>query len=82
MRTAAILVGRDGLGPWEIPEMYGCIAEFVKRGMPVIPVLLPNAPSQPKIPLFLRQFTWVDLRGGFSDDGIDRLQWGIRGLKE
>lgn len=79
--SAAVLVGKDGLGPWEIPEMRGCLSEFVKRRIPVIPVLLPNAPQQPVLPLFLTQFTWVDLRGGLTDVGIDRLQWGITGSK-
>ena len=81
-KSAAILVGEDGLGPWEIPEMRACLTEFVKRQMPVIPVLLPGAPDRPELPLFLRQFTWVDLRSGLSDDGLDRLQWGITGERE
>lgn len=41
-RTAAVLVG---LGPWEIPEMRACLSQFVKRRLPVIPVLLPHAPT-------------------------------------
>ena len=39
--TAAILVGRDGLGPWEDAEMHTCLSESVSRGMPVIPVYCP-----------------------------------------
>src|SRR4051794_36847143 len=39
--SAAILVGKDGLGPWELPEMRACLQEFVRRSLPVIPVLLP-----------------------------------------
>ena len=31
--------------------------------------------------LFLRQFTWVDLRNGISDAALDRLEWGITGVK-
>lgn len=80
-RTAAVLVGKDGLGPWEIPEMYGCLSEFVNRKLPVIPVLLPNASKQPDLPLFLKQFTWVDLRSGLTKDGLDQLEWGITGVK-
>lgn len=79
--TAAVLVGKDGLGPWEIPEMRGCLSEFVNRKLPVIPVLLPNAPNQPDLPLFLKQFTWVDLRSGLTKDGLDQLEWGITGVK-
>ncbi len=29
----------------------------------------------------LRQFTWVDLRSGLTDEGVDCLLWGITGRK-
>jgi nucleotide-binding universal stress UspA family protein len=77
VRTALVLVGADGLGPWETPEMRGCISQFVERQMPVIPVLLPGAAKAPDLPLFLRQLTWVDLRRGLTKDGIERLERGI-----
>jgi CHASE2 domain-containing sensor protein len=80
-RSAAVLIGRDGIGPWEEPEMRACLDQCVKRRMPVIPVLLPGAPSQPKLPLFLAQITWVDLRDGLTEKGLDKLQWGITGIK-
>jgi hypothetical protein len=41
-------------------------------------VLLPGAPSQPKLPLFLAQITWVDLR---DEKALDKLEWGITGIK-
>jgi class 3 adenylate cyclase len=80
-KSAAVLVGKDGLGPWEIPEMRSCLSQFVERKMPVIPVLLPGAPDKLDLPLFLREFTWVDLRRGLTDEGLNRLQWGITGRK-
>ncbi|HYU32578.1 MAG TPA: toll/interleukin-1 receptor domain-containing protein [Thermoanaerobaculia bacterium] len=80
-RSSAVLVGKDGFGPWQDAEMRGCLAEFVERKQPVIPVLLPGAPAEPKLPLFLRRFTWVDLRSGLTEEGIDRLQWGATGKR-
>ncbi len=80
-RTAAVLVGRDSLGPWETEEMRACLSQFVKRHLPVIPVLLPNATTQPQLPLFLQEFTWVDLRSGLTGENLDRLEWGITGVK-
>ena len=80
-KTAIVMFGPAGLGPWEEPEMRACLNEFVNRKLPVIPVLLPGAPQQPDLPLFLKAFTWVDLRGGLNDDGLDRLVWGITGRK-
>ena len=81
VRSAAIFIGKDGLGPWEIPEMRACLNEMVRRKAPVIPVLLPGAPKSPEIPIFLAQNTWVDLRSGVTEEGFDRLQWGITGKK-
>ncbi len=80
-RTVAVLIGKSGLGPWEAPEMRACLEQFVKRKLPVIPVLLPDASITPELPLFLQSFTWVDLRGGLTEQLLDRLEWGITGIK-
>jgi tetratricopeptide (TPR) repeat protein len=77
-KSAAVLVGPDGIGPWQSPEMYGCLYEFVNRNLPVIPVLLPGSPQKPDLPLFLKQFTWVDFRQGITPEYVDRLVCGIK----
>jgi len=79
-RSSAVLVGKDGLGPWQDTEMRGCLSEFEDRKLPVIPVLLPGAPdAPPRLPIFLKRFTWVDLRRGLIEEELDRLQWGVTG---
>jgi len=60
--------------------MRSCLSEFVDRKLPVIPVLLPGALEVP-LPLFLKRFTWVDLRGGLTEEGINQLQWGATGKR-
>ena len=80
-QTAAVLIGKSGLGPWETPQMRACLTQFVERKLPVIPVLLPDASTVPELPLFLQSFTWVDLRGGLTVQALDRLEWGITGIK-
>lgn len=75
------MVGKSGCGRWEQPEYEAALSEFVNRGLPVIPVLLPGVPKKPKLPLFLTGFTWVDFRGGITEEGLDRLEWGITGRK-
>ena len=80
-KAAAVLVGKDGIGPWQDREMRGCLSEFVDRGLPVIPVVLPGAPTKPDLPMFLKQFHWVDLRSGVTKDGIDQIAWGVTGVK-
>jgi hypothetical protein len=79
--TIAACISENGLGPWERPEIEAALMESVNRGLPVIPVLLPNPSPEVEISLFLKAFTWVDLRTGLTDAGIDRLAWGIRGEK-
>ena len=64
--SAAVLIGENGFGSWETPEMRVCLDEYVRRKLPVIPVLLPDAPKELELPPFLRSFTWVDLRGGVT----------------
>lgn len=79
--SVAVFVGASGLGPWEDVEMRACLDQFVKRKLPVIPVLLPGAKTQPELPLFLQSFKWVDLRNGIEPDGLDQLVWGITGTQ-
>ena len=62
IKSAAVFVGESGLGPWQEVEIRGLLSEFVKRKCPVIPVILSNAPQKPRLPLFLREMTWVDFR--------------------
>lgn len=76
--AGAVLVGRDGLGPWEDLEMEALLTQFVTRNLRVVPVLLPGAPEEPELPLFLREFTWSDLRAGLTPTAVLRLVDGIR----
>jgi len=50
--SSVVLVGKDGIGPWQDKEMRGCLSEFADRNLPVIPVLLPDAPEMPRLPIF------------------------------
>jgi len=79
--AVAVMVGSEGLGTWQIPEIRGALSEAVRRDVRVVPVLLPGAEKEPVLPLFLTQYTWVDLSAGLSPGGIDRLVWGITGQK-
>jgi hypothetical protein len=80
IRSTVICVGGDGNGPWQQVELRAFIQEFVRRGIPVIPVILPACKHVPDLPLFLRQFTWVDLRKE-RPDPLQLLKWGITGKK-
>ena len=78
--SAAVFVGQSGVGPWLNFEILSFLSEFVRRGCPVIPVILDTATEVPKLPIFLRQMTWVDFRSG-QEDCLSRLIWGITGKR-
>jgi hypothetical protein len=78
INAAAVFVGADGMGPWQRQELDSFLRQFVTRNCPVIPVLLPDAPREPQLPIFLQGMTWVDFRSG-TLDALDRLIWGITG---
>lgn len=80
IRTAAVFVGHAGVGPWQEQELYGFLREFVSRHAPVIPILLPDAPATPELPIFLKAMTYVDFRQS-DPDPMARLEWGITGIR-
>jgi hypothetical protein len=80
IKSAAVFVGGSGVGPWQQMEIEAYLRRFVSQDSPVIPVLLPNAPKQPELPLFLEGMTWVDFRPS-NLDPMGQLYWGITGKK-
>ena len=80
VKSAAVFVGAEGLGPWLSEEIGAFLSACVKRGIPVIPVLLPTAPSQPDLPVFLAERSWVDFRRT-EPEPLDGLVFGITGEK-
>lgn len=79
--SVAVLVGSDGLGPWEEQEMRAALALAVSDQRPVIPFLMPGAPAPLELPIFLGGRTWVDLRDGFTDEALGNAFWGITGAR-
>jgi hypothetical protein len=57
---AAIVVVGSAVGPWQDHELTAFLRQFVERGCPVIPVLLPGV-ERPELPTLLDGMTWVDL---------------------
>lgn len=41
IRSAAVFISEDGMGPWQDLELEALLREFVQRNCPVIPVILP-----------------------------------------
>jgi CheY-like chemotaxis protein len=80
IKSAAVFVGSNGIGPWQKKELHAFLREFTDRGCPVIPVLLTNAPEKPALPNFLANMTWVDFRKS-EPNPIAQLVWGITGKR-
>ncbi len=78
IKSAAVFIGKDGIGPWQQQELSAFLREFVDRKCPVIPVLLSNAPKKPKLPIFLKGMTWSDFRKD-KPNPLEQLIWGITG---
>lgn len=79
-----MLVGKDGIGPWEDEEVYAALVKAVnnkRQRIHVIPVLLPGASKKPRLKGFLATRTWVDLRRGDRRTGLSELIHGITGIR-
>jgi len=81
IKSAAVFVGKTGIGPWQQIELEAFLREFVNRECPVIPVLLPDATKEPQLPIFLKGMTWVDFRQPESNP-MGRFIWAITGKRE
>lgn len=79
-RCAAVLVGKGGLSLWQKREVGACLVESDRRGLSVIPVLLPGA-DESDVPLFLKELHRVDLRDGLTEEGLGWIEGGITGEK-
>ena len=62
IKAAGACIGREGTGPWQRPDIEALLRKFVVEERPVFPILLPNAPQKPLLPLFLQSVIWIDLR--------------------
>ncbi len=80
IRSAAVFVGKNGIGPWQNAEIRAFITEFVERKCPVIPAILPTAQNVPVLPIFLKNLHYVDFRV-LDPNPLLQIQWGVTGKK-
>ena len=78
---AVLFFGPADAGKWHILEIDSYIERWANNDARMVPVILPDAPSEPSIPLFVRQTLWVDMRDWQKpkSDAFARLQCGILG---
>ena len=80
--SALVCIGQHGLGPWHDEEQKVLTSRRVnarKSGQKfrIIPVYLPTAPRAAEMPAFLRDQLAVELRGGTSDEILDKLKTAV-----
>ena len=80
IKSAVICIGTEGLGKWEVLELQALISQFVNKGSPVIPVLLPGVDRIPDNLPFLQQFKWVSFERINDAKAFYELEWGITGV--
>ena len=81
IKSVAVFIGKEGIGPWQNREQRAILREFVEKNHPVIPILLPECDKrEPELPAFLKSTTWVDFRQK-NPDPLQRLIWSIIGKK-
>jgi TIR domain/GUN4-like len=80
IKSAAVFVGSNGIGPWQQAELGAFLSVFSRSHKPLIPVLLENAPQTPNLPVFLQERMWVDFRQT-QPNPMKNLIWGITGNK-
>jgi formylglycine-generating enzyme required for sulfatase activity len=67
-----LLIGQNGLGPWQVLEYYEAYDRRAKEhDFPVIPVLLDGQPA-PGLP-FLRQLHWIVTANPASERSVARI---------
>jgi hypothetical protein len=79
-----LFVGPNGLGRWQEEELGAAINKRVAEGNHrIVPAILPGvSPDQIKLPLILKNFTWVLLQENLHDRvPLERLYCGITGAK-
>lgn len=80
IKSAAIFIGKSGIGPWQNMEIKAFINEFVERQCAVIPVFLASVLETPNLPILLKNFHSVDFRKP-TPDPLQQLLRGIEGEK-
>ena len=82
VKSAAIIIGKQGIGKWENLELRSFISRCVNEEIPVIPILLPGVSKLPSNLTFLRELNWVKFKEKIEDtEALDNLEWGITGKK-
>jgi CheY-like chemotaxis protein len=80
IKAAAIFIGENGSGPWQRSEINAILQKCKDKNLNIIPILLPKSKKRPKLPLFLREYDWIDFKK-LEAEPLAKILWGITGKK-
>ncbi len=78
--SAAVLIGRGGPDAQQDLAMRVSLQRMTTGELRLVPVILPGATTT-DLPPLLKNFVCIDMGSGFNEAGLDRLHWGITGVK-
>ncbi len=67
IRSVAVFIGKDGLGPWQNIEVEAILKRFAEEERPIIHCILPECEEPRELPLLLGTKKWIDLRKSEPD---------------
>jgi hypothetical protein len=76
-KAAAVFLGVGGFGKWQRPECAALLSQFSKRGIRIVPVLLPGSSERMELPAFLDIHHVADFCKG-TGQAMGRLADAIR----
>jgi hypothetical protein len=80
IKSAAIFIGKHGIGRWQAVELRSFISQCVERDMPVIPVLLPGVTQMPDELVFLKELGFIQFEKSIDElSCLENLIWGVTG---
>jgi hypothetical protein len=79
-RTVVLILGPEGVGPWQMTELRMAIDRRIVEDIPLIPVLLPGTVEIPDELPYLRLLGQVRFMRSLSEEvPMCRLIWSITG---
>jgi hypothetical protein len=80
VKSAAMIIGRSGVGRWQMLELRSFLTRCIEQQVPLIPVLLPGIIAIPDDFSFLRELHFVRFNNDITEpDALSDLIWGITG---
>jgi hypothetical protein len=80
IKSVAVFIGKGGDGPWQKQEIRSFLRKCTVSSIPVIPVILEDAPLSPDLPIFLMDRKRVDFHFN-KHESLMELAYGITGRR-